>query len=58
MLILTRQEAMNMYTNKAVQMARGGMVKGYAVGGTVPASSTPSASAAPTVACSSLLYLS
>ena len=43
-----KQEAMNMYTNKAVQMAKGGMVKGYAVGGTVPASSTPSASAAPT----------
>jgi hypothetical protein len=28
-----KQEAMNMYTNKAVQMAQGGMVKKYAVGG-------------------------
>jgi hypothetical protein len=30
-----KQEAMNMYTNKAVQMARGGMVKRYAKGGDV-----------------------
>jgi hypothetical protein len=44
-----KKDAMNMYTNKAIQMARGGMVKRYAVGGTVPASSTPSASAAPAV---------
>ena len=29
-----KQEAMNMYTNKAVQMAQGGMVKKY---GVVPA---------------------
>jgi hypothetical protein len=44
-----KKDAMNMYTNKAIQMAQGGMVKRYAVGGTVPASSTPSASAAPAV---------
>jgi hypothetical protein len=30
-----KKDAMNMYTNKAIQMARGGMVKKYAVGGTV-----------------------
>ena len=44
-----KKDAMNMYTNKAIQMAQGGMVKRYAVGGTVPASSIPSASAAPAV---------
>ena len=30
-----KKDAMNMYTNKAIQMARGGMVKKYADGGAV-----------------------
>jgi hypothetical protein len=51
-----KKDAMNMYTNKAIQMARGGMVKKYAVGGTVPASSIPVVQVLPLLYLHKLLY--